>query len=496
MHVHRHGRGPRPAGAVSAIPCRGGSVWLRLQRQAGNGAVSRLLGAATTQREPDGGAQDGGAQDIAARHRAVLAGVQGLPINGLIRALEKLTPDVLADTAAGRAAGGPRLVLAMGSITGRDKPWTDFVTANDAELTALGFDDQIVAIVASVGGPADYTADKQLPQWPEKFAKGDGPDGLPATMRARLIQQALRNRAALPVWSDLAAQQHGYKYIGDPQAFASGGTSRLERIARKEILGEGGPTAVNTYDNNHPPLTLGAGFLQQTAITWMSAWLAKDVTAASSFRRAGVEISAGTIQAMGEDGAVVDGRAAMQVFADSPQLLSMFMALGEAPGSRKAVIDAQLDWIRTNHINAAATEADKAGWSDLAIAVCMHINHWLPAFGWGSHKADYLATGGSLLQIVKAFGRLAGDALPNGAVLVGNGPTVTTPFTGSHFDAFGGGGGSPGAAKTAATAAGTPVHTSIDQIGSRPENAGFLFFRLGDTLKRPAEGDWLRLPAH
>ncbi|MBB5956011.1 hypothetical protein FHS29_002592 [Saccharothrix tamanrassetensis] len=461
---------------------------LGLQRQVGNSAVVALV-----QRTPDA--------KVVAQRRGVLDPVQGLAMHDLLRRLAGLPVDVHTDYDAGLASGGPRLVLAMKAVAARGRPWNAFVVEHsfkmDAGTAASPLpEDQLIDIVAFLGGPADYRAHLQLPQWPEKFALATGPGALPADMRVRVARQALANRAAVPIRADLKPMPGGgFQYAGDTGAFRSPSASRLERIARDEILHEGGPTAVNTFDNNRPPLTLGAGFLQQTAIGWISTWLGGDPASREKFRLAGLDVGGGKIQALQADGSVVEGAAAMGVFAADAHLLSLFMTTGEDPAAKTKVVDAQVAVIRANHINAAAQAADKAKWSDTAIAVCMHITHWLPAFGWGANKDEYLATNGDLLAIVKTFGRLAGVTRGSGAVIVGNGDNrCTTPFSGSHFDVFGAGVGQPGAARTAAVGAGTKITSSLEEIDESEDNKGQLLFRLGPPANRTAKVDWLRLP--
>jgi hypothetical protein len=460
-----------------------------LQRQTGNTAVTSFI-----QREPE--------VDIGARHRKDLAKIQAMWMKVLLKELEDLHDKVKTDYDAGRAVGGARLVLAMKAVAakGNKQPWNTFITENsfkmdDGPKASPLPEDQLIDIVAYLGGPRDYSAELLLPQWPEKFT---GPAGLPTDMRVRVAQQALDNRAAVPIRPELTTRDRGFQYAGDSGAFktASPTVPKLERIARNEILHEGGPTAINTYDSNKPPLTLGAGWLQGNAITWISTWLGGDQASREKFRSVGLDIGDGRIRALQADGSVVEDKAAMGVFAADPHLLSLFMNAGEDPAAKPKVMNAQLALLRDTHLNAAARDAETTGWSDAAIAVCMHIQHWLPAFGWGTHKTDYLATNGDLLAIVKTFGRLAGVVREKGARIVGNGENnCTTPFSNSHFDVFGAGAGQRGAGQIAAMGAGSTVTFSLDDIEKSEGNKDQLLFRLGPPTKTHQEKvDWLRLP--
>lgn len=488
------GRSPRPTrddAAANESPLPAGL--LGLQHEAGNAAVSGLLASSRPLVPVQG-------QFAAARKEFQLSTIQAYAMGGLLVELEKLPAEVRTDEALGRAVGGPRLVTAMRAVVAKKdlkQPWDQFVATHQTDLDSLVFEDQIAAVVAYMGGPTDYTAYKLLPMWPELFAKPEG--GPPPAMRARMIKVMLENRESLEVRKDLSPQPSGgYMYPGDPSALKSGSkVSNLEKLAMKELMGEGGPTAVNTYDTNKPPLTLGAGFLQDNAIEWMSTWLGRDPAARRRFLEAGLDIAGGKIQAVQADGTIVTGKPAMAVFAASPKLLSLFMTVGEDPASLPEAVKAQQEWIRQHHVIAAAREAEAAGWSNEAIAVSMHINHWLFAFGWGTNKGAYLATGGDMLKIVKTFGRLAGVA-EGSATVVGNGDNqCTTPFSGSHFDAFGKGADASGIAKTRAAEAKTEVSLSLNEIAGTKHATPMLYFRMGAPVsKRDEKLDWWRIPAN
>lgn len=69
-----------------------------------------------------------------------LTEIQGLPMAGLLAALERLPFTVRSDERAGAAVGGPRLALAMRAVAARGSAWEPFQVLHQQELTGLPLD--------------------------------------------------------------------------------------------------------------------------------------------------------------------------------------------------------------------------------------------------------------------------------------------------------------------------------------------------------------------
>ncbi|MFH1475487.1 MAG: hypothetical protein ABIG85_06480 [Chloroflexota bacterium] len=86
-------------------------------------------------------------------NEAKLREVQGKAMFALLPALAKMDPTVLADEAAARFVGGPRLIVAIRAVQQKGS-WKGFATSQGAELAALPTD-QIGDVMRFVGAPQD-----------------------------------------------------------------------------------------------------------------------------------------------------------------------------------------------------------------------------------------------------------------------------------------------------------------------------------------------------
>jgi hypothetical protein len=127
---------------------------LRLQRVAGNAAVSRLLSAPAA--PPPVQRQFAAARAEFERmlHKADLDAIQGLAMYDLLPRLKSLPQEVRTDEETGRASGGPRLLTAMHAVAAAGKPWDEFAASHNAELSGLP-PDQIGDVISFLGGPRD-----------------------------------------------------------------------------------------------------------------------------------------------------------------------------------------------------------------------------------------------------------------------------------------------------------------------------------------------------
>jgi hypothetical protein len=118
----------------------------------------------------------------------------------------------------------------------------------------------------------------------------------------------------------------------------------------------------------------------------------------------------------GDTGAVEYGQNAIELMRVSPKLLSIFVTLGTDAAHKQHSTDAQWQEMEKK---AGKVPAYASGWlasnSD-TVRLIVHMSHWLPAYGWGSH--DYSGTGGDMFKVLKQFCRYMAAPQPNGALLV------------------------------------------------------------------------------
>jgi hypothetical protein len=151
------GRTARAAGGRS-------SALIRLQRTAGNHAVSALLEdhraptegngalravAPTVQRKPNKPKKKPPSTDPPQQQ---LAGIQGHAMDALLTELRELEPEVRGDEALGLAVGGTRLVMAMQTVATKIKggAWNTFLESKRAELITWP-PDQVGSILKYLG---------------------------------------------------------------------------------------------------------------------------------------------------------------------------------------------------------------------------------------------------------------------------------------------------------------------------------------------------------
>lgn len=173
----------------------------------------------------------------------------------------------------------------------------------------------------------------------------------------------------------------------------------------EEIGGEGGWSAVNTYDD--AIVTLGRGFTRPILAQMMQKLFAADPAIANQLLGLGVTWS-GT-QALVVDtssGLVEEGDNALQILHANPKIINLFVTLAESGEHRQKVVDAQFDTI--NQI-VGNVPPSIASWDKATIQLAAHLI-W---FRTGKNWPAYEGTGGNVAAILRVAAPLIGKQDPS-----------------------------------------------------------------------------------
>jgi len=149
----------------------GPAALIRLQRTAGNAAVSALLGTAAGLSRPPGLAVQRDKRKKAPAKKPPstdppqkqLADIQGHAMDALLPELQALEPAVRGDEALGVAVGGTRLVMAMQTIAAKvaKTSWTTFLAGKKTDFMTWP-PDQVGSILRYLGAPSETAAMQEL----------------------------------------------------------------------------------------------------------------------------------------------------------------------------------------------------------------------------------------------------------------------------------------------------------------------------------------------
>ncbi|WP_132113915.1 hypothetical protein [Actinocrispum wychmicini] len=296
-----------------------------------------------------------------------------------------------------------------------------------------------------------------------------------------LVDQLKANRDALPEYAIKKAGTSGM-VLGDSGAGekltptelkgdATDPATRAKKVAYKELGHEGTVDAINTYDDQI--LTWGKGFsaLSGSMNEVLMIMFQADPEARHELLRAGIDCDAKSWRVVNtETGLIETGVSALRLMQFDTKLLGVFVTLGRAPQHQQHALDAQ--WAAMEK-HAAHVPEYAYQWPDSAIALCAHLAHWAPAFGWGTHPDRYKGTSGDLVQIAGVFTRLASvnhkwaTKLQNGAVV---GP-FDIMHPGHRLYAF-----ADGAGATAVESAAEIITGTRAEIGDDDQYAGHVLF--------------------
>lgn len=248
----------------------------------------------------------------------------------------------------------------------------------------------------------------------------------------KMIEKLKANRDALDPGTVLAMngykgdRQAGYIYNGsnskgiDPTG--GGSPKRREVIAQiqQEIGGEGGYSAVNTYDD--AIVTLGRGFTRQILAKIMQQVFAEAPAVKQMFVDVGFTWENGIARAVNfESGGIEEGDSALRMIQFEPKVLNLFVTLAESNAYGNIIAKAQND--NTDALKVPDSVVNS--WTDMnAIRLAAHLIHWRSARGW----SWYAKTDGSPLQVMQVVAPIINGGTRNAQL--GNAMVMTEEQTG------------------------------------------------------------------
>jgi hypothetical protein len=171
-----------------------------------------------------------------------------------------------------------------------------------------------------------------------------------------------------------------------------------------------------------------------------------------------------------DTGMIETGANALRLMQFDTKLLGVFVTLGRAPEHQQHALDAQWSAMEKQ---AAHVPEYAYTWPEKSIALCAHLAHWTPAFGWGYHPNRYSGANGDLVTIAGVWAHLAAT-IPDWATKLKNG-AIIGPYDmmqpGHRLLGFADGAGGQAVQSAAEIVTGT--HT---EIADDPQYAGHILF--------------------
>jgi hypothetical protein len=233
-----------------------------------------------------------------------------------------------------------------------------------------------------------------------------------------VVEQIKANRAALPDYAIKKTTYHGNKgmVLGDSgarekltptelQGGADDKATRAKKVAYKELGHEGTVDSINTYDDQI--LTWGKGFSARSGSMneVLMIMFQSDPEARNELLRAGIDCGRKSWRVVNTDTGMVEADDdALRLLQFDSKLLGVFVSLGRDPEHQQHALDAQ--WAAMEK-HAAHVPEYAYDWPESSIALCAHLAHWSPAFGWGSHPKSFEGTNGDLVAIARTWALLA-----------------------------------------------------------------------------------------
>lgn len=197
--------------------------------------------------------------------------------------------------------------------------------------------------------------------------------------------------------------------------------TRARQIAFKELGTEGKVNSINTYDDQI--ITWGKGFSARSgSLNEVFMILFRDhPELRMELLRAGIDCTRKTWFVVNTDtGMIETGDNALRLMQFDEEMLTALINLGSGDEREQYSIDAQWEAMEAH---AAKVPEYAYEWSEPAIALCSHLAHWTPAFGWGVHPRTYSSTNGDLVDIAGTWARLAAK-IPKWAATLANGAII------------------------------------------------------------------------
>jgi hypothetical protein len=197
--------------------------------------------------------------------------------------------------------------------------------------------------------------------------------------------------------------------------------TRARQIAFKELGTEGKVNSINTYDDQI--VTWGKGFSARSgSLNEVFMILFRDhPELRMELLRAGMDCTRKNWFVVNTDtGMIETGDNALRLMQFDEEMLTALINLGSGGEREQYAIDAQWEAMEAR---AAKVPEYAYDWSESAIALCAHLAHWTPAFGWGVHPKTYSSANGDLVEIAGTWARLAAK-IPKWAATLANGAIV------------------------------------------------------------------------
>lgn len=315
----------------------------------------------------------------------------------------------------------PRVEVAHQAITDPE----GLKTKNAAEMTKTAFisqqdaDEALFFARLVAGGRV-----AGLPTWsdPATGLPRARPGKAPAltTDQQRMLDYIRENRASIRQNPELRGVGVGLQYLGhssrdpDPTAVSATAAGSLEHDLWDELKGEGGSSAINTFDT--AKLTWGRGFAATGTLNLLFDKLyTKAPGLIDELYQAGFALPRGgsNNDYLAVDlltGLVVKGNAALDLIRKDKQLHSLLIGLAEADEYKQQMADAQFELLRQGEtfrpLADSSLRAAIAAWPRTSVRFVAHSIHLAGVFNW--HR--FLPTGGDLGQIASiVFRGLGGN---------------------------------------------------------------------------------------
>lgn len=295
----------------------------------------------------------------------------------------------------GRAVTDQKYIGKAATHTKAGKAWDilkQYIKSNDNGQEGVG--KTTVEEPAVKQDAAHFTADnaKVVGDWLKDGLTGT--DNADIAANRKLIEERVELKGT-SYKSPSGSVIKGNVYYGDsksdPTPTPLKNASNQAKWIYQELAGEGGATAVNTYDGQL--FTFGRGFAGKSGgLTGMlTKWFANEDVAAE-FAKYGVGFQEITVNKKKqtvfavvdtETGKIKTGADAYKVIYQNAELQHLFVNIGEDPRFAQSCVDAQYE--------AAMGAAGKVpSWAknfdEKSSRLGAHLTHWMPAIGWGANN--------------------------------------------------------------------------------------------------------------
>jgi hypothetical protein len=182
--------------------------------------------------------------------------------------------------------------------------------------------------------------------------------------------------------------------------------TEVTELLKKEIMHEGGYSAINAYDGEIFTWGKGFAYTGQLPIVFEKL-MAKNVAYRNIFQKAGLDFTSKTFYAVDQKGAVLSGKTAANYVRTDKRLLNFLIEFAEKEEYAQDVANAQMEALMVGALKIPDYIVDevankyKDNWSDESVSMLCHLSHWLPAGGWNNNS--FAATKGEIRAVMYQF---------------------------------------------------------------------------------------------